>query len=852
MAKKNSIPVHLFNDAFFQTVFQTSPDAALITRAADGAILHVNDGFCRITGYAREEVIGKTTLELNLYNHPADREQFLSSMAKTGVLEARTANFRRRDGNRFSALVSARTFFSEDEAFVCASIRDLSEQQRLAKSNSKREEEFHRLFETMAQGVVYQDAAGRIVSANPAALRMLGLSHAEVTQRTSLAPEWKTIREDGSILPGNEHPSMIALRTGAPFGPYTLGVYNEKIKDYVWLSVTATPLFHGEEATPYQAYVVMSDITAQRKAQQNYQLLFQEMMDGFALHEIITDAAGAPFDYRYLAVNPAFERMTGLSGNDLIGRTVLEVLPETEQYWIETYGKVALTGEPVTFQNYSASLDKYFSVTAYRPAPMQFACTFSDVTGQIRYQQETERAQEQINRLAHICDVAPGCIIVCDFKGKILYANEYAYHIHHYEKSEFIGAYIDDLIAPESRKENQKRAEKLKKQGDITFEITHYTRENVPIPLWVYAKVFQWNGQPAILSIGTDMTERQRAEKTLEQSLAQNRRILNNLQDGFFQAALSGTFYMLNPRMAQIYGYDSVAEMMTANTKQLYENLEDRAALLDKLQTQGQVTSYVCRGKRKNGALIWVSMHVQYLRDEAGNVLGTEGLIRDITDRRMMEEEIQKQHNSLLASNEILKKQLEQSIQAISKIGELRDAYTAGHQKRVQQLACQIGARCGLSGERMVNLSYGALIHDIGKIYVASDILNKPGKITSLEYQLLQTHAEFSYNIVREMGLPEAIVTMIHQHHERLDGSGYPNHVSGDQILLESRILAVADVVEAMTSHRPYRPALGIEAALSEIQAGRGTKYDTTIVDHCVSLFRTDGFRFSVDSEAPR
>lgn len=850
LVKENNVPVHLFNDAFFQTAFQTSPDAALVTRAADGAILHVNDGFCRITGYTREEVIGKTTLELNLYNHPADREQFLSSLAKTGVLESRAANFRRRDGNRFSALVSAKTFFSQDEAFVYASLRDLSEQQRVEHKKSNHEEEFRRLFETMSQGVVYQDADGRIVSANPAAQAMLGLTLAELTQRTSLAPEWKTIREDGSILPGTEHPSMIALRTGAPYGPYTLAVYNEKIKDYVWLSVTATPLFHGEETTPYQAYVVMSDITAQRKAQQNYQQLFQEVMDGFALHEIIIDVAGAPVDYRYLAVNPAFERMTGLSGSDLIGRTVLEVLPETEQYWIETYGKVALTGEPVTFQNYAASLDKYFSVTAYRPAPMQFACTFSDVTGQIRYQQETERAQEQINRLAHICDVAPSAILVHDDVGKILYANEYAYRMHGYPKSVFLTLLLSDLCETATSEAIVKSAQRARAEGEITNEIVSKASDGRAIPLLIYGRPIEWDGEPAMLTIGTDITERQRAEKTLEQSLAQNRRILNNLQDGFFQAALSGTFYMLNPRMAQIYGYDSVAEMMTANTKQMYANLEDRAALLDKLQTQGQVTSYVCRGKRKNGVLIWVSMHVQYLRDEAGNVIGTEGLIRDITDRRMMEEEIQKQHNSLLASNEILKKQLEQSIQAISKIGELRDAYTAGHQKRVQQLACQIGARCGLSGERMVNLSYGALIHDIGKIYVASDILNKPGKITSLEYQLLQTHAEFSYNIVREMGLPEDIVTMIHQHHERLDGSGYPNHVSGDQILLESRILAVADVVEAMTSHRPYRPALGIEAALSEIQAGRGTKYDATIVDHCVSLFRTDGFRFTVDSEA--
>jgi len=243
-------------------------------------------------------------------------------------------------------------------------------------------------------------------------------------------------------------------------------------------------------------------------------------------------------------------------------------------------------------------------------------------------------------------------------------------------------------------------------------------------------------------------------------------------------------------------------------------------------------------------------MHVQYLKNDAGEIVGTEGLIRDISERRKMEQEIELQHESLIHSNEVLKKRLEQSINAISMIGELRDVYTAGHQKRVRQLACEIGRHFGLSEEAIANLSYGALIHDIGKIKIASDILNKPGKITNLEYQILQTHAEYSYSIVHEMDLPHEILTMIHQHHERLDGSGYPNQLVGDQIILESRILAVADVVEAMTSHRPYRPALGIDAALAEIESGKGVKYDPTVVDYCVSLFREQGFVFQTDPES--
>ncbi len=849
LSEKNSVPGPSFSDAFFQTVFQTSPDAALVSRVCDGAIMHVNDGFCRITGYSREEVIGKTTRELDLYFNFEDRDLFLASMAETGILETRPADFRRRDGSRYAALISARSFWSQGYEYVCASIRDISEQQRAEQMNCERDEELRRLFETMTQGIVYQDAQGNIISANPAAIRMLGLSLFELSQRTSYTTEWKTIREDGTPLPGSEHPSMIALRTGKPFGPYALGVYNEKLSDHIWVSVFATPLFHEGESKPYQVYVIMDDITAQRKAQQNYQQLFHEMMDGFALHEIICDENGKPIDYRYVAVNPAFERMTGLRADSLIGKTVRDVLPETEQYWIDIYGQVALTGVPVTFQNYAATLEKYFNVTAYRPAPMQFACTFSDVTHQMHYQQETEKAQEQINRLAHICDVAPSSIVVINESGRILYANEYTAQLHGYSKSELLDKYLYELTDNTQSTGLEKFIQALQLEGERVIKKSALAQNGSTIPLLIYAKSIVWDGEPAVLSIGTNLTEQLKAERTLQESLEQNRRILDNLQDGFYRADLDGNFFMLNPRMAEIFGYETVESMLPTSAKLIYANLDDRVALFEKLKVGGRVTSHVCQVKRQDGTPLWVSMHIQYLKNDAGEIIGTEGLIRDITERRKLEQEVQKQHESLIETNQVLKKRLEQSINALSKMAELRDVYTAGHQKRVQQLACEIGRRFGMTPEAITNLAYGALIHDIGKIYIASDILNKPGKITNLEYQILQTHAEYSYNIAREMDLPQVILTMMLQHHERLDGSGYPNKLVGEQIILESRILAVADVVEAMTSHRPYRPALGIEAALSEIESGRGIKFDPAVVDLCISLFREEGFAFATESE---
>ncbi|MEA4913656.1 MAG: PAS domain S-box protein [Christensenella sp.] len=835
----------LSGEAFFQAVFQASPDAAVLTRVCDGEIIHVNESFCRVTGYALNEVIGKTTIELKLYDDPSDRDALLLQVAQNGILEPHPFLFRRKDGVCREGVVLARLFCSQGYEYVCASIRDISEQQRIDRENNARAEELNRLFESMSQGVLYQDTEGNILSANPAAERILGLPVSELLKRSSRSPEWRTIREDGSDLPVEEHPSMIALRTRKPFGPYTLGIFHAQKSEHIWISVTSTPLFHKGECTPYQVYIIMEDITAQRKAQRGYQLLFRQMVDAFALHEIITDSEGRPKDYRFLAVNPAFEKMTGLCADDLIGKTVLDILPETEPYWIDIYGHVVSTGEPITFQNYSASLNKYFSVTAYRTEPKQFACTFSDISDQIQYQEETQRAQEEIKRLAHICDVAPSSIVVLDETGKILYVNDYTAQLHGFSKDELKEKSIYELSLGSTQESIREKFGLTREKGEIVVKRMVRGKNSTLIPLLINAKPIEWDGKPAILSIGTDLTEQLKAEKTLKDSLDQNRRILDNLQDGFFQVDMNGNFLLVNPRMAQIFGYDTVDDMLRVKIQSMYTDPEERAKLLIKLEAAGYLKSQACQAKRKDGSLIWISMNAQYLRNESGDIIGTEGLIRDISERRKLEQELQRQHATLIETNAVLEKRLEQSINAISKMGELRDVYTAGHQRRVQQLACEIGRRCGMTQEALMNLSYGALVHDIGKIYIASDILNKPGKITNLEYQILQTHVEFSYSVVLEMGLPQEILTMVQQHHERLDGSGYPNKCVGDEIIFESRILAVADVVEAMTSHRPYRPSLGIDAALAEIELGKGAKYDATVVDICVSLFREQGFVFT-------
>jgi PAS domain S-box-containing protein/putative nucleotidyltransferase with HDIG domain len=195
-------------------------------------------------------------------------------------------------------------------------------------------------------------------------------------------------------------------------------------------------------------------------------------------------------------------------------------------------------------------------------------------------------------------------------------------------------------------------------------------------------------------------------------------------------------------------------------------------------------------------------------------------------------------------SDERYKQVLVDTIKAISLTVEKRDPYTAGHQNKVADLSVAIGRELGLDEERLEGLRLGAMIHDIGKIYVPAEILNRPGRLSKAEFEIIQSHSEVGFDIIKDVQFPWPVADMVLHHHERMDGSGYPHGLKGEKIILEARILAVADVVEAITSHRPYRPAVGLDKALDEIEIHRGSLYAPEVVDVCLKLFREKGFQF--------
>ncbi len=224
------------------------------------------------------------------------------------------------------------------------------------------------------------------------------------------------------------------------------------------------------------------------------------------------------------------------------------------------------------------------------------------------------------------------------------------------------------------------------------------------------------------------------------------------------------------------------------------------------------------------------------IRNDNGRIAGTVLVIRDITQQVEFEKRIQE---NLDAISRIMYGVIE----AMTKAVETRDPYTAGHQQNVADIAVAIAKDMGLSRDVVESVNLAGQIHDLGKIAIPAEILSKPGKISELEYKMIQTHPQVGYDILKHIDFPWPIAEIIYQHHEKMDGTGYPQAFKGEEIFMEARIITVADVVEAMASHRPYRASLGIEAALFEIQKNKGKSFDPDVVESCIRIFEKDEWK---------
>ncbi len=290
-----------------------------------------------------------------------------------------------------------------------------------------------------------------------------------------------------------------------------------------------------------------------------------------------------------------------------------------------------------------------------------------------------------------------------------------------------------------------------------------------------------------------------------------------------------------NPAAIRLYGYDR-DEFRLLSLLDLTDEPERTREHVAKTIRSQKTTREMRMHRRKSGAQVPVEVSGTLFPWRGRNLL--LAVCRDQTEKQNAE-------NAILKHSAHLERALMGTVESIASLAELRDPYTAGHERRVGLMAERIAVNLGLNDQRAQGLRVIGLLHDVGKIAIPSEILVHPGRLSAQQFELVKQHARDGYEVLKSVDFPWPVAQAVLQHHERMDGSGYPAGLRSDAILVEARIIAVADVVEAMASHRPYRPALGVERALSEIEQNRGRLYDGPVVDACLRLFREQGFELA-------
>jgi len=384
----------------------------------------------------------------------------------------------------------------------------------------------------------------------------------------------------------------------------------------------------------------------------------------------------------------------------------------------------------------------------------------------------------------------------------------------------------------------------------LTLELEIYRKDGST--LWSENKfsiIRDENGKPeSILGEARDITNRKQAEEALRQSEQYKADLIEKLNQAQRVAKVGSWDWKFENNT--VWWSDETYHIFGVTPKEYTAALKGHYQFIhpDDLEEYKQAFKHSLKATEpldfdgrlidKDGIIKYCNAKGSVILNEFGKPIRFVGTIMDITERRESEKKLEQ----TLAA---LAKTLSDTVIAISKMVEMKDPFTAGHQMRVAQLANALANKMKLTDEQATILNTAATIHDIGKIYVPSDILSKPGKLNPLEYEIIQTHVRGSYEILKEIDFAGPIAEIVFQHHERIDGSGYPRALKRDEILPEAKILIVADVVEAMSSHRPYRASMGINKALEEISVNRGRLYDEAAVDACLDLFNNDRFWFS-------
>ncbi len=647
------------------------------------------------------------------------------------------------------------------------------------------------------------------------------------------------------------------------------------------------------DTSAYPTIPALRDIKMAKKPTSQISDSFSRLADYLPEIVIRYDLEG-----RRIYVNKAYERATGNKSSDIIGTTI-EVgwTPDNPMsVYLHRLKRVLQTGEieqfPLQITTPSgAKIYQQVTLLAERDDDGNISGALGisyDITRMVEIQHILRDNEAKYRTLIEGANdgITVQELDENDIPGPFLEANDALCRRLGYTREELLQMGPFDITHPDYREKLQHGLPRLLQEGAELFESVQYTRDGRSIPVEISVRLLVLKGKKLIFAIARDTSERKHAEQEVRhinrylRTLSRCNEALVHatdeqqlLQEMCHLAVKSGEFrlawigYLVEDHRIHVEAsYGAEAEhfladeiILSPQDESKYRRPAEMAISTETIQVVQDISGSEFSPQWKEraqqhgfGSAISLPLKVDncvigsfniYLAEKDGFDTQATTLLSELADdisfgihslriRADRERYLQRLQASMAST-----------IRALSNTVELRDPYTSGHQHRVAKLARKVAQQMGYSDEQVELIYLASEVHDIGKIAVPSEILSRPGRLSESEVELSRTHAEASYNVLKSVDFPWPIADIVRQHHERLDGSGYPQGLKESDILPEARILAVCDVVEAMTTHRPYRPGLGIENALAEIKCGKGTLYDSTVVDTCIQVFR-DGFTF--------
>ena len=634
------------------------------------------------------------------------------------------------------------------------------------------------------------------------------------------------------------------------FEPYEYRLVNKK-DEVMWVSEMITPIVYREQRATLGSFM---DITERKKMEEK---LRQEERKFRALAEQSSDIIVLVNRKGIITYeNGVTERMLGFKSEEIIGAGLFDLVHPDDLTFI-----IDLATSLARDKNVPA-LQSEVRLRHRNGSWRMFEVTGSSIINNTRIEggivnlhyiakhKQMEKALHQSEeKYRTILENIQEGYFEVDLAGNLTFFNDSMCRLYGYSREELAGMNYQQFTNKETSKILFQMFNKIYNTGEPTkgFDWQIIRKDGTERYIEASASLQKYLPDKPIGFRGLirDITESKRTERILRENEERLRGITQNLPGIIFQfyAKDSGE-YGLSYVSERLSEYSKVvANLDMANMDTMFPLLishiheEDRDRFLASIKVAVETeTSWNFEGRIfiQPGTMIWIHGLSTPTRHEDRLVF--DGILLNITERKHAEMELQK-------TLESLRKAVGTTIGVLVSALETRDPYTAGHQKRVADLARAIATEMEFPYDIIEGIRMAGSIHDIGKLSIPAEILTKPTKLTKIEFSLIKEHPQSGYEMLKDVESPWPLAQIVYQHHERMDGSGYPRNLKGDEILMDARIMAVADVVEAMASHRPYRPALGINAALEEIQMHRGILYDADVADACLRLFREKGYQ---------